>query len=82
MLKTSVNTAIALTMIACTGFTAYQSSLVVKLYLMNGNTSMAAEVPLYIPQAALLVGFSLMTLAVIVRFRAYVTGKFDDTGAN
>ena len=33
------------------------------------------EVPRWIPNAALLVGFSLAAVALLVRLRAYVTGK-------
>jgi TRAP-type C4-dicarboxylate transport system permease small subunit len=53
-----------------------QSYTVVLLYVGNGNVSPAAEIPLYIPHAALLVGFSFMALAVICRLRAYLNGTF------
>ena len=35
------------------------------------------DIPLVIPQTAVLFGFSLMALTVLVRLRAYITGKFD-----
>jgi TRAP-type C4-dicarboxylate transport system permease small subunit len=72
-----VNGLIIIVFLACTLFTALQSYTVVMLYIGNRNVSTAAEIPLYIPHAALLVGFSLMALAVIVRFKAYLSGKFE-----
>lgn len=75
--KELVNLAIALTFIACTAFTAAQSCRVVLLYVRTGSVSTAAEIPLVIPNAAPLFGFSFMALAVILRFRTYVFGKFD-----
>ena len=74
--KQIVNVMIASSMLACTVFAAAQSYKVVTLYIHNGTVSTAAEIPLYIPHAALLVGFSLMALAVIVRFKEYLTGTF------
>ena len=74
--KQIVNGLIVAVFLACTVFTAMQSYTVVMLYVGNGNVSPAAEVPLYIPHAALLVGFSFMALAVICRFRDYLNGTF------
>jgi len=75
--KQIVNGAIVLAFLICTLFTAAQSYKVVTLYLRNGSVSTAAEIPLYIPHAALLVGFSLMALAVVVRLKDYINGAFD-----
>jgi TRAP-type C4-dicarboxylate transport system permease small subunit len=75
--KQVVNIMIAAAFLASTLFAAAQSYQVVTLYLHNGTVSTAAEIPLYIPHAALLVGFSLMALAVIVRLKDYVTGSFE-----
>jgi TRAP-type C4-dicarboxylate transport system permease small subunit len=72
-----VNGLIIAVFLACTLFTALQSYTVVMLYIGNGNVSTAAEIPLYIPHSALLVGFSLMAVAVIFRFKAYLNGRFD-----
>jgi TRAP-type C4-dicarboxylate transport system permease small subunit len=72
-----VNALIAASMLACTLFAAAQSYKVVTLYIQNGTVSTAAEIPLYIPHAALLVGFSLMALAVIVRLKDYLNGTFE-----
>ena len=72
-----VNGLIIAVFLACTLFAAMQSYTVVMLYIGNGNVSTAAEIPLYIPHAALLVGFSLMALAVICRLKAYLNGTFE-----
>jgi TRAP-type C4-dicarboxylate transport system permease small subunit len=71
-----VNVLIVASMLACTLFAAAQSYKVVTLYIHNGTVSTAAEIPLYIPHAALLVGFSLMALAIIVRLKDYLSGTF------
>ncbi len=49
----------------------------VELHYLNHGVTAGTEIPLVIPHAALLFGFSFMALAAIVRFRSYVTGKFD-----
>ncbi len=74
--KQIINGLIVAVFLVCTVFTAMQSYTVVMLYVGNGNVSPAAEIPLYIPHAALLVGFSFMALAVICRLRAYLNGTF------
>lgn len=63
--------------IACSIFVLLQTSKIVQLYLGSGETSMGAKIPLFIPHSALLVGFILMAVAAIIRFRSYLTGKFD-----
>ncbi len=72
-----VNVMIVASLLASTLFAAAQSYRVVSLYIQNGTVSTAAEIPLYIPHAALLVGFSLMALAVIVRLKDYLRGTFE-----
>jgi TRAP-type C4-dicarboxylate transport system permease small subunit len=74
--KQVVNGLVVAVFLVCTLFTAMQSYTVVMLYIGNGNVSTAAEIPLYIPHAALLVGFSFMALAVICRLKAYLNGTF------
>jgi len=71
-----VNIVIVASLLACTLFAAAQSYKVVTLYLQNGTVSTAAEIPLYVPHSALLVGFSLMALAVLVRLKDYINGSF------
>jgi TRAP-type C4-dicarboxylate transport system permease small subunit len=75
--KQIVNVLIVVTMIVCCVYTALQSRKVVSLHYSNHGVTAATEIPLWIPHAALLFGFSFMALAALVRFRAYVTGKFD-----
>jgi TRAP-type C4-dicarboxylate transport system permease small subunit len=75
--KQVANATIAATLLASTLFAAAQSYKVVMLYIANGTVSTAAQIPLYIPHAALLVGFSLMALAVIVRLKDYLSGTFE-----
>ncbi len=75
--KTLVNIAIVVTLIVCCVYTAMQSWKVVSLHYRNSGVTAATEIPLLIPHAALLFGFSFMALAALVRFRAYVTGKFE-----
>jgi len=55
-----------------------QSFDVVSAFHRNGTVSIAANLPLTIPHSALLVGFTAMVLAVLVRWRAYFRGRFDD----
>jgi TRAP-type C4-dicarboxylate transport system permease small subunit len=74
--KRVINTVIALSIIVCSLFTAYQSWRVVRLHYFNHGVTAGTDIPLVIPHSALLFGFTFMALAVIVRFRAYITGKF------
>jgi TRAP-type C4-dicarboxylate transport system permease small subunit len=67
----------AVLIIVCSLFVARQSFTIVQLYSMTGETSMGARIPLVYAHTALLVGFSLMAIAALVRIRAYLTGKFD-----
>jgi TRAP-type C4-dicarboxylate transport system permease small subunit len=72
-----LNTTITVLFISGALFVIVQSFRVVSLHLRTGTVSVAAGVPMYIPHSALLIGFVLMLLAVLVRLRAYLTGKFD-----
>jgi TRAP-type C4-dicarboxylate transport system permease small subunit len=76
--RVALNTIVTVLFLAGTLFVIVQSSRVVSLHLRTGMVSVAAGVPMYIPHAALLIGFTLMLLAVLVRLRAYATGKFDN----
>ena len=75
--KLGVNAAILVTLIASTSFAAFQSAKIVMLHYRNHGVTAATDIPLWIPISALLFGFSFMALAAIVRFRSYLTGKFD-----
>jgi C4-dicarboxylate transporter DctQ subunit len=74
--RAALNLFIALTIIACCTFAAWQSYTVVALFIAGGQVSVSAQIPKAIPHAALLVGFALTALAVAVRIRAYMSGKF------
>jgi TRAP-type C4-dicarboxylate transport system permease small subunit len=63
-------------MVLCSGFVMWQSFQIVRLYATTGETSMGARIPLVYAHAALLVGFLLMALAALVRFRSYLSGRF------
>lgn len=75
--KRVVNIAIALTLIVCTIYTAMQSWKVVMLHYRNHGVTAGTDIPLVIPHAALLFGFSFMAIAALLRIRSYITGKFD-----
>jgi TRAP-type C4-dicarboxylate transport system permease small subunit len=49
--------------------------IVVKLMFDNDQRSVVAEVPMVIPHFALLAGFVLMFIAVVVRLRSHITGQ-------
>jgi TRAP-type C4-dicarboxylate transport system permease small subunit len=75
--KQAVNTGVWLALVVCTSFTALQAWKIVKLQYQTHGVTAATEIPLVIPQSALLFGFSFMALAALVRVRSYITGKFD-----
>ena len=74
--RTVVNGFAAGAIVACSGFVMIQSYRIVVLFAQTGQVSVAAGVPKAIAHAALLVGFALTAIAVLVRLRAYLTGKF------
>lgn len=74
--KLLLNALIALTVLACCGFMVAQSWQIVSLFAQTGQVSITAGIPKAIPHAALLVGFLLTALAVVVRIRAYLSGNF------
>ena len=74
---TLLGTAVLASLVVSTSFAASQSAKIVMLHYRNHGVTAATEIPLWIPISALLFGFSFMALAAIVRFRSYLTGKFD-----
>jgi TRAP-type C4-dicarboxylate transport system permease small subunit len=74
--KIVLNASIALAIVACCVFMVVQSFQVVTLFMNSDQVSVAAGIPKAIPHAALAVGFALTALAVIVRIRSYISGKF------
>ena len=74
--RSVLNAVLVAVLLACCAFVAVQSAQVVWLFANAGQVSVAAGIPKAIPHAALAVGFVLSGLAVLVRVRAYLTGKF------
>jgi TRAP-type C4-dicarboxylate transport system permease small subunit len=75
-LKVALNAVVTLVLLAICVFVIAQSYQVVALFASAGQVSVAAGVPKAIPHAALLAGFALTVLAVVVRIRAYLSGTF------
>ena len=75
--KRIVNTAVLACLIACSLFTVTRSLEVVALHLKTHGVTAGTDIPLWIPHSALVFGFSFIAVAAIVRWRAYITGKFD-----
>ena len=67
----------AVTLMVCSAVVAVESAKVIAVLAKTGQVSVAASVPLVIPHASILVGFTLVGIATLVRFRAYLTDRFD-----
>lgn len=67
----------AITLIVCSGVVVVQSFKVITVLAKTGQVSVAASVPLVVPHASILVGFALVGLITLLRFRAYLTNDFD-----
>ncbi len=76
-LKIAINIVVTVSFLACTIFTAVQSWEVVLLHYRMHDVTAGTDISLVIPHTAVLFGFSLMALTVLVRLRAYITGQFD-----
>ncbi len=74
--KEIVNAAMIVCFVGFCTLVVFQSASVVAAFSRTGMVSITAGIPLVFPHAALLVGFSLMVLAVIFRLRSYLSGKF------
>ncbi len=73
--RTALNALSAAALLGCCVFMVVQSWQVVNLQLSAGAVSVSAGVPRWIPNAALLAGFGLAAVALVVRLRSYVTGR-------
>jgi len=71
----ALNAAMVLVLLACCAFMVWQSWQVVYLFFTSGAVSVAAGVPKWIAHSALLAGFTLTALAVLVRLRLYLFKK-------
>ena len=74
--KEIVNAVMIVCFVAFCTLVTFQSFSVVSAFSRTGMVSITASVPLVVPHAALLVGFTLMVLAVFFRLRSYFFGKF------
>jgi TRAP-type C4-dicarboxylate transport system permease small subunit len=74
-LSAFLNLGMTVTLLACCIFMVLQSWQVVSLFYQSGVVSVSAGVPKWIPHAALLAGFALSAVAVLLRLRLYLTGK-------
>ncbi len=73
--KRTLNAAIAITLVLCCVYVALQSWKVVMLFIATDQRTVSAGIPKAIPHSALLVGLSLAAVAMLLRFRAFVSGK-------
>lgn len=71
-----LNSAIVATTVVVSAFVAWQSYLIVLLFAATEAVSVGAEIPKVIPHSALLAGFGLTAVAVVLRIRAYLHGDF------
>jgi C4-dicarboxylate transporter DctQ subunit len=76
-MKYAVGALTALLMVVASIYVFIQSYQVVGLFWRSGEVSITAGVPLVIPHIAVPIGFGLMALAVLVRLRSYITGRFE-----
>jgi TRAP-type C4-dicarboxylate transport system permease small subunit len=74
--RRALNLLTAGTLVVVCGFVALQSWRIVSMFVATEAVSVGAEIPKAIPHSALLVGFGLTALAVVVRIRAYASGRF------
>jgi C4-dicarboxylate transporter DctQ subunit len=74
-LLTFLNALLVAVLLASCVFMIVQSWQVVTLFYQGGVTSVSAGVPKWIAHSAILVGFSLLALAVLVRLPLYLRGR-------
>jgi len=60
--------------VAAAGFMLMQSEKVVSMMASTGQVSNAAKIPMVVLHLAVLVGFTGMIVAVLVRLRSYIKG--------
>lgn len=75
-----VNLLSTIIVLACCIFVLINSFPVVELMAKNKQVSVAGGIPMTVPHVAVLVGFGLVFLAIVVRFRKYVSGRFEVAG--
>ena len=75
--KEIVGALTALLMICASVYVVIQSYYVVGLFWRSGEVSISAGIPLTIPHVAVPLAFALMAVAVVLRLRSYITGRFE-----
>ena len=73
--KEIINLIATLAILAVCLFVIPQNWIVVQLMWNNDQRSVVAEIPMVIPHFALMLGFILVFVAIVVRFRSHVTGS-------
>jgi C4-dicarboxylate transporter, DctQ subunit len=76
-IKEIVGALTALLMICASVYVVIQSYQVVTMFVRSGEVSITASIPLTIPHVAVPIAFTLMALAVVIRLRSYITGRFE-----
>jgi TRAP-type C4-dicarboxylate transport system permease small subunit len=72
-----LNAVVALSIVIVSVFVLWQSWRVVHMLGSFGQKSVIASIPMVIPHAAVPVGFALIVVAVALRFRAHVIGRYE-----
>lgn len=75
-----VNGFIASVMVGICLFIAWQSWTILQMFYQTGAVSAGAEIPKVIPHSALMIGFLLSALAVIVRWRRWLLEQHGGNG--
>ena len=72
--RLSVNMLAVAVVLAVSVYVVVHSVPVVLTFARNEQVSVAAGIPMAIPHAAITIGFGLMLIAVLIRFRRHVAG--------
>ena len=75
-----VNLLIALTMVVICLFVAWQSLTILRMFSETDAVSAGAQIPKIIPHSALMIGFVLSAIAVLVRWRRWLFTRIGSSG--
>jgi len=75
--KRCVNLVATLALLAFCALMVWYSFDYVKFMFLSGQRSNAANLPMTIPHSAVLIGFSLIFVGVLARFRSHITGDLE-----
>lgn len=70
----AVNAFAVAVLIALSGYVIVHSYEVIATFARTGQVSIAAEIPMTVPHAAILIGFVLILVGVLIRLRWHVAG--------